>query len=122
MTASLYLIFAGSLYALGFIGLFAITLLPLRSFLLLRHNLYLWRASAIGKAALLVVVVVAVLAISASIFPLARVFLCLTETYCGPNRAHGWFYLAFIGALYLGFEIASNLTLTVARRVARVAT
>lgn len=122
MTDWSYLLFAGSIYALGFLGLFAITLLPLRSFLLIRRNFYLWHVSTIGKVALLVVAVAAVTAISLSIFPVTRVFRCLTETYCGPNRAHGWFYLAFIGTFYIGFEALSNITLAVARRAIRVAT
>ena len=112
----------GAIYALGFLGLFAFTLLPLRAFLALRRNLHLWHATAIGKVALLVVAVVAVTAISLSVFPVTRVFRCLTETYCGPNRAHGWFYLAFIGMIYLGFEALSKITLAVARRVSRAAT
>ena len=111
-----YLMLAGSIYALGFVGLFAFTLLPLRAFLALRRNSYLWHATTIGKIALLVVVVAAVAAISLSVFPAERVFRCLTETYCGPNRAHGWFYLASIGVIYLGFEVVSKITLAVARR------
>lgn len=122
MTDWSYLLFAGSIYALGFVGLFAFTLLPLRGYLALRRNSHLWHISAIGKVALLVVAIVAVTAISLSTFPVTRVFRCLTETYCGPNRAHGWFYLAFIGAFYLGFEVLSSVTLAVARRATRVAT
>jgi len=122
MTDWSYLLFAGSIYALGFLGLFAITLLPLRAFLALRRNSHLWHASAIGKTALLMVAVAAIAAVSLSIPPVAKVFRCLTETYCGANRASGWFFLAFIGASYLGFELLSNAVLLVARRVTRVAT
>ena len=122
MTDWSYLLFAGSIYALGFLGLFAITLLPLRAFLALRRNSYLWHASAIGKTALLVVAVAAIAAISLSIPPVAKVFRCLTETYCGVNRASGWFSLVFIGAFYLGFEILSTAVLLVVRRVTHVAT
>lgn len=122
MTDWSYLLFAGSIYAFGFLGLFAITLLPLRAFLALRRNSYLWHASAVGKTALLVVAVAAIAAVSLSIPPVAKVFRCLTETYCGANRASGWFFLAFIGALYLGFELLSNAVLLVARRATRVAT
>ncbi len=122
MTDWSHLLFAGSIYALGFLGLLAITLLPLRSFLALRRNVHLWHASAVGKAALLLVAVTVVTTISLSIFPFTRVFRCLTEAYCGPNRAHGWLYLAFIGMFYLGFEVLSQTILAVARRSIRVAT
>ena len=32
------------------------------------------------------------------------IFRCLTEIYCGPNIASGWFYLAELGVVYLTFE------------------
>ncbi|WP_312370092.1 hypothetical protein [Stenotrophomonas sp.] len=111
-----YLLFAGSIHALGFVGLFAITLLPLRAFLAIRRNAYLWHASGIGRVSLVIVAATAIAAVSLSIPLLARVFRCLTETYCGANRASGWIFLAFIGVLYLGFELLSNVALRVARR------
>lgn len=112
---------AGSIYALGTLGLFAVTLLPLRAFLALRRNWHLWHESTFCKATLLVVAVAAVAALSLSIPCIARVFRCLTEAYCGANHASGWFYLAFIGAYYLGFETISNVALLVARKALRVA-
>jgi len=121
MTDWTYLLFAGAMYVLGFLGLLAITLLPLRAFLALRRNSYLWHASTIGKAALLVVAVAAISAIWLSIPNFAKVFRCLTEMSCGPNRASGWFFLAFMGAFYLGFELLSNAALLIARRATRVA-
>ncbi|WP_139202820.1 hypothetical protein [Pseudoxanthomonas sp. GM95] len=116
MTDWSYLLFAGSIYALGFVGLFAFTLLPLRAYLAIRRNKHFWHSSNVGKFALLVVAVAAVSAISLSIFPIARVFRCLAEAYCGPNRAHGWLYLAFIGLLYVGFEAISVCTIAFARK------
>lgn len=83
---------AGSIYALGTVGLFAVTLLPLRAFLALRRNWHLWHESTFCKAALLMVAVAAVAALSLSIPCVARVFRCLTEAHCGANRASGWFY------------------------------
>jgi hypothetical protein len=122
MTDWSHLLVSGSIYALGFLGLFGITLLPLRAFLALRRNSYLWHVSTLGKAILLVVAIAAVAAISLSVPSVARVFRCLTETYCGANRASGWFFLAFIGVFYLAFEVVSSTLLAVARRVVRVAT
>lgn len=122
MTDWSYLLFAGSIYALGFLGLLAITFLPLRAFRVIRRNSHLWHASGVGRAAFLIVAASAITAVSLSIFPLARVFRCLTEMYCGANRASGWFFLAFIGVFYLGFELLSNAVLLVARRATRDAT
>lgn len=122
MTDWSYLLFAGSIYALGFLGLFGITLLPLRAYLGVRRNSYLWHVSALGKATLLVVTVTAVAAIALSALPAVKVFRCLTESYCGANRASGWFYLAFVGAAYLAFEVVLNTVLVVARRVIHAAT
>ena len=116
------LLFTGSLYAFGFIGIFAIVLLPLRAFLTLRRNSRLWHASTIGKIALLVVAVAAITAISLSAPFVASVFRCISETYCGPNRASGWIYLGFIGVFYLGFELLAYVALLVARQATRVAT
>jgi hypothetical protein len=122
MTDWSYLLFAGSIYALGFLGLFGITLLPLRAFLALRRSSYLWRVSNLGKASLLVVAATAIAAIAFGIPQIAGVFRCLTETYCGANRASGWFFLAIFGVCYLAFEVISSAVLAVARKVARVAT
>jgi hypothetical protein len=122
MTDWSYLLLAGSIYALGFLGLFGITLLPLRAFQILRRNSYLWRTSALGKTAVLIAAVAGISAISMSIPQVVRMFRCLTEMHCGANRASGWFTLAFIGVYYLGFEVVTNVVLAIARKVSRVAT
>ena len=121
MTDWSYLLFAGSVYALGFIGLFGISLLPLRAFLALRRNAFLWRSSATGKISLILVGAAAVVAIALGIPQIAGVFRCLTEMHCGANRASGWFFLAIFGACYIAFEVFSALILTAARKVHRVA-
>ena len=120
MTDWSHLLFTTSIYALGFMGVLAITLLPLRTFLVLRNNSHHWHKPT-GKAVLLTVVATAVAAIALSAPLAARVFRCLTETYCGPSIASGWLYLAYIGAFYLGFEVVSNFSLLVARKGTRVA-
>ena len=122
MTDWSYLLFTGSIYALGFLGLFGITLLPLRAFQILHRNSYLWLTSVLGKTALLIAAAAGIAAISMSIPQVARLFRCLTEIHCGANRASGWFTLAFIGVYYLGFEVVTNVVLAVARKVNRVAT
>ena len=122
MTDWPYLLFASSIYVLGFLGLFGISLLPIRATLALRRNAFLWRSSFIGKAALILVGAAAVAAIAFGVPQIASVFRCLTEMYCGANRASGWFFLAVFGACYLAFELFSIIVLAVARRLGGVAT
>lgn len=122
MTDWSYLIFSSAIYALGFLGLFGVSLLPLRAFLVLRRNAFLWHSSSIGKVSLLLVGAAAVAAIALGIPQIAGVFRCLTEMRCGANRASGWFFLAVFGVCYLAFELFSVTVLAVARRVGRVAT
>ena len=122
MTDWPYLLFASSIYTLGFLGLFCISLLPIRATLALRRNAFLWRLSFSGKAALVLVGAAAVAAIAFGIPQIAGVFRCLNEMHCGANRASGWFFLAAFGACYLAFEIVSIIALAVARRLGGVAT
>ena len=107
---------------MGFLGLFGITLLPLRAFHALRCNSRIWRKSGAGKFALFIVFAAGIAAISLSIPHVARVFRCLIGMHCGANRSSGWFSLAYIGFIYLAFEAVSNIVLAVARKVVRVAT
>jgi len=121
MTDWTHFLFSGSIHTLGFAGLFGITLLPLRAFLIIRGNAFLWRSTFTGKAAITLVLAAAILAIWNSVQLAAKVFRCLTDMHCGPNQSSGWISLAFIGAFYLGFEIFSNVVLLVARRAVREA-
>jgi hypothetical protein len=54
-----YIGFAGSIFALGFIGFAGVTLLPLRSFHLLRRYAHSWRSSVWSRIALIMVAVAA---------------------------------------------------------------
>jgi NADH:ubiquinone oxidoreductase subunit 6 (subunit J) len=121
MTDWSYLLFAGSIYALGFIGLFGVSLLPLRAFVALRRDAFLWHSSVTGKTSLILVGAAALIALVLGIPQIAGVFRCLTELHCGANRASGWFFLAIFGVYYLAFELFSAIVLTVARRANRVA-
>lgn len=117
-----YLLFTSSIYALGFLGLFGVSLLPIRAFLALRRNAFLWQSSVLGKTSLILVGAAAVSAIAIGIPQIAGVFRCLTEMHCGANRASGWFFLAVFGACYLAFELVSVFVLEIARKVGSVAT
>jgi hypothetical protein len=93
--------------AAGFLGLTAITLIPIRSLVLLRKiisrglRLRSWWISLFSF--LNIIAMVSALAIDVQI--VAKIFRCLTQTYCGPNIASGWIYLAILGAIYLALEL-----------------
>jgi hypothetical protein len=115
MTDWSYVLFASAIYALGFLGLFGISLLPIRATLALRRNAFLW-SSASGKASLVVVGGAAVAAIAYGVPLIAGVFRCLAEMRCGANRASGLFFVAEFGTCYLAFEVVSILVLAAARK------
>lgn len=104
-------------YGLGFIGLFGITLLPLRSYTLLRQQVPLWHCSLPAKliAVLAVIIVVAALAVETEL--LSRIFRCLTGERCGPKRATGWGYLVSIGLWYMLFEAVAFALLVAGARL-----
>jgi hypothetical protein len=115
-------LFVSLIYAFGIVGFFGITLLPWRSFRLLRHNAVLLRTSRTGIAtyALLgAAAVTSVLMASNSLFHISK---CLLGFHCNANRSGGWLFLASIGFWYLAFELVSALILAVARRSKGVAT
>lgn len=93
-------------YALGFVGLASFGLIPCRSWALL-SNITRGQVSRRRKHTVLMI---AVLVIAASVWCgvviAMRLFVCLTEPYCGPGVASGWGYLAMLGAVYMAFEAA----------------
>ena len=105
-------------YALGFVGLAAISLIPLRSWRLLRE-LLAPRIPAAERLTRLLIGVLAGLALVFEIKIVFRVFRCLLGEYCGPSVAHGWILLAMLGAVYLMFEAAVAVVSLVARHAPR---
>lgn len=97
-------LFSGMIYLLGFVGLAAIGLLPLRSWQVLRSVLRSSASREPRKALTAFVVLVAAVALWSDVQITARIFRCLTEAYCGPGIASGWTYLAMLGIVYLAFE------------------
>lgn len=95
---------ADIIYIFGFVGVFAVGLIPFRSWSVLKvafgSRLNVKRG---GLAALVALIVVG--AILADVQILGRIFKCLTEKYCGPSLASGWTYFAMLGVVYLFFEI-----------------
>ena len=91
-------------YALGFVGLAGISLIPLRSFLVMRQLVSYWHASVHAKLAIVFFALVATGLLVAQGHLVVRVFACLIGEHCGPNRASGWIYLAGIGFWYIVLE------------------
>lgn len=101
------------MYALGFTGLAAISLIPLRSWLMFRRLFghHLWGALLIGLLAGITLVFETKIVF--------RVFHCLMGDYCGAGVAHGWILLAMLGAAYLAFEAVAGLVFVAVRFVSR---
>ena len=94
--------FESIVYVLGFTGLAAIGLLPIRCWRFMT-NVVGRRSRAMPLLALIAFAIsLAALVIEFNV--IGRVFRCLTETYCGPSIASGWVQLAILGAVYLTFE------------------
>jgi hypothetical protein len=91
------------IYLLGFIGLASIGLLPLRSWQALK-DVFKSRTQTGRKALVAFVVLITAGALWSDVQITARIFRCLTETYCGPGVASGWTYLAMLGVVSLAFE------------------
>jgi hypothetical protein len=117
-----YWLWASLIYGFGATGFFAVTLLPLRSYLLLRGNKNLLSAGGAGVVVYVLLVLVVVAAVILAAQSLVGVSKCLLGFHCSANRSGGWFFLAGVGFWYLAFELLSALILAVARRSTRVAT
>ena len=89
------------IYLAGWIGLFAVGVIPLRSWLSLRRVVNEKRDASFFLMGVIVSAAVAVDAVIVS-----RIFTCLTQPYCGPGVASGWIYLATLGSAYVSFEVA----------------
>lgn len=110
-------IFSWTIQALGFMGLMAIGMIPMRGWRVLRRA-YRECASGEGRARWLIGALttgstVAVLWLDITI--IVRIFKCLTETYCGPGVASGWGYLAMLGLGYLAYELFLTLGKAIAQ-------
>jgi hypothetical protein len=95
-----------AVYALGFAGIFSIGLIPVRFWQVMKimaRNISERKKFSLPEL-MLALFASAALLINASI--IARIFRCLTSTYCGPGVSSGWIYLAILGAVYVAFELA----------------
>jgi len=91
------------IYFLGAAGLFAIGGLPLRTYMLIRRVKAsirpTWHILLLLAASLIAVVLA-----SQFVLQLAK---CLLGYHCSANAAGGWINAAFIGAIYVCFEIVA---------------
>jgi hypothetical protein len=114
--------FALSIYSFAVVGLFGVTLLPLRVVMAVRNAVHLRHESIVGKLGFYVVMALSLVALAIAAFQVAGVFRCLSGLHCSANRAGGLMFLAGVGVSYLMFEAFSVAILWVTRRVIRFAT
>jgi len=93
------LLFPYAIYAFGVLGLAGIGALPLRVWFSVS------RFRQLGAAAATTLVILSVGALAAEALLLRRLFPCLSDEYCGPNRGYAWILLAMFGFVYLIFEL-----------------
>ena len=110
------ILFPTLVYILGFVGLAAITLIPLRAWHFLRAH---FGRDASGSARLSRVFVALLFgaALVADVGIIVRMFHCLTGAYCGPTVAHGWVFLAMLGVVYLVLEALVTVISAMSRLV-----
>lgn len=113
--------FQVAIYVLGFVGLAAITLIPIRSWQLLCKH-FTRNASVAHRALSALIMVLACIALVADFNVVKRLFRCLLGEYCGPSIAHGWIFLAMLGVGYLVFEALIAAVSAIARLASRGAT
>jgi hypothetical protein len=114
--------FFGSIYGFGILGLFGITLLPLRAAKLLWQHASLLRSRLINKLLYAIVGAAASVAIVGASFCTFHVARCLLGGWCTADRSGGWLYLVGVGFWYAAFELVAFVVFQVGRKLARVAT
>ncbi|CEJ45265.1 hypothetical protein, partial [Xanthomonas citri] len=95
-----------AILGLGAVSFIAITLIPLRGYLILRRYRQLLGSNPTGTSVYLVMMAVVLSAVATAGFPFMRVSGCLLDSQaCHPNRSGGCFFLAAIGFVYLVLEL-----------------
>jgi hypothetical protein len=101
-----------ALYVLGLVGMAGVWLIPKRAWSLLlqrrvRHPL---PARPLGVLLAIVAFIPIALSLFVASWTIPRVFRCLSDMTCGPNRASGLLSLAMFGAVVLVTEIVWQIT------------
>jgi hypothetical protein len=99
------LLFIILMYILGAVGLMSIGLFPIRSWQVLKKVFENCVQHPLRKVLVVFVVLLTIAALWADVRISLFIFRCLTKPYCGPNIASGWINLAYLGGIYLIFEI-----------------
>jgi hypothetical protein len=106
-----------ALLGLGAVGFVAITLIPLRGYLVLHRYRQLARSNVTGTTIYLLMVAAVLSAVMAAVDPLIRVSRCLLDApTCHPNQSGGWFFLTTIGIVYLALELILFILCWLGRR------
>lgn len=111
-----------AMYAFGVIGLFGITLFPIRFVTLFRKNVFLWSRSNMGKFLLVSMLLVSAVLLCFCVELTIDMSRCLLGYHCGANRASGWMKLSSIGFFYALFELLSLPFCILSRRMSGVET
>jgi hypothetical protein len=111
-----------AMYASGVVGLFGITLFPIRAFSLFQKNASLWSVSNGGKLLFSSMLLVSMFLLWGCVDLTFGVSRCLLGYHCGANMASGWLKLSSIGVWYGSFELLSLLFRFLSRKLSSVAT
>ena len=99
-------------YVLGAIGLFAIGALPLRACMLIHSS----RADSRPTWRTILLLVAALAAAALATQFLLNLAKCLLGYHCSANAAGGWINAAFIGVIYVCFEVMALAIRRLGRR------
>lgn len=108
-------LFAFQFHALAVIGLVSVGVLPVRCWLMVRASWYSEASPSRKKAHLGIALAFAPIAITGELLMVTLVTRCMTGIACYPDAASGWGHLAFMGAMYLAFELAAVQLLALSR-------
>jgi len=100
----------GVVYLLGFIGFAGIVLIPLRSFVVIRHLAGFWNLSFRITLLISAFAGVTIFLLFAEAGLLIGVSRCLLGEHCGPKRISGWTKVASIGFWYVTLELIAFIT------------
>jgi hypothetical protein len=108
-----------SLYALGLVGMAGIWLIPARawSLLALRRVRHPLPYRPLGLLLAIVTFVPIAISLFVASWTIPRVFRCLSDMVCGPNRASGLLSLAAFGACVLLAEVVWQIIALLLARV-----
>lgn len=114
MTGHWTQILVALMYLLGFVGVAAVTLIPLRIAGVIRYGSAYWSKGMRGRAAFVSFGVVSLLVVYVEISVIIQIFQCLTELRCGPSRTSGWQAFAGLGFSYAVLEVARFMAFSIA--------